>query len=331
MTRRVIDLRGGASPLLDIASYGCSPGRPISPAARVHIALTARRAPEVMVKVSGGARSLRGVRAHLSYIGRKGRLGVETDEGQRFARKNFEKSLVLDWDLDLETHRLQNARSVRDRRKPFKLVHNLIFSMPPGTPPEKLVKAVRMFALNEFALKHRYAFTLHTDEPHPHVHLVVKAMSEQGQRLNIRKATLRNWRQQFATHLREQGVGANATERAVRGQSRTPTPDGLFRAVQRNASVHGDLILDEMKTNPAHAVMRNERSRAVLKHTREQVVAGWHSVADRLHDQGDHGLAEDVRSFIDRLKPVRSSLEQLLDDFRLRSRARKVEPLGRSR
>ncbi|HEV7442440.1 MAG TPA: hypothetical protein VGO18_07575, partial [Steroidobacteraceae bacterium] len=41
--------------------------------------------PEVMVKVSGGARSLGGVAAHLAYIGRDGKLGVEMDDGQRIA------------------------------------------------------------------------------------------------------------------------------------------------------------------------------------------------------------------------------------------------------
>jgi hypothetical protein len=41
--------------------------------------------------------------------------------------------------------------------------------------------------------------------------MVVKAMSEQGVRLNIRKATLRGWRQEFARHLRAQGIRANAT------------------------------------------------------------------------------------------------------------------------
>jgi hypothetical protein len=46
--------------------------------------------------------------------------------------------------------------------------------------------AVRGLIANEFALKYRYAFTLHTDDPDPHVHLVVRAVSEQGQRLNIR-------------------------------------------------------------------------------------------------------------------------------------------------
>jgi len=42
-----------------------------------------RRSPEVMVKVSGGARTVRGVGQHVDYIGREGKLGVETDDGER--------------------------------------------------------------------------------------------------------------------------------------------------------------------------------------------------------------------------------------------------------
>ena len=50
------------------------------------------------------------------------------------------------------------------------------------------------------------------------MHLVVKAVGEDGRRLNIRKATLRGWRRDFAAQLRAQGIAANATERAVRGR-----------------------------------------------------------------------------------------------------------------
>ena len=66
-----------------------------------------------------------------------------------------------------------------------------MLSMPTGTPPDKVLAAVRNFAREQFWGQHRYAFALHTDEDHPHVHLVLKAVSEQGVRLNIRKATLR--------------------------------------------------------------------------------------------------------------------------------------------
>lgn len=123
------------------------------------------------------------------------------------------------------------------QRKPSKLVHKLIFSMPAGTPPKRLLVAVRNFAVEEFA-RHRYALGLHTDEPHPHVHVIVKAVSEWGARLNIRKATLRGWREEFARHLRAQGIEANATRRAVRSRRpliRGPVPSwsGQFFAVQK--------------------------------------------------------------------------------------------------
>jgi hypothetical protein len=75
--------------------------------------------------------------------------------------------------------------------------------------------------------------TLHTDEPHPHVHVVLKAVSEQGRRLNIKKATLQEWRAKFAAHLREQGVAANATPRWFRDQPARATPHNLLRQRER--------------------------------------------------------------------------------------------------
>lgn len=91
------------------------------------------------------------------------------------------------------------------RSRPTELVHKIIFPMSAGTTPDTLLAAVRDFAENECAPKHRYALALHTDEPHPHLHVVMKAISEEGQRLNIRKATLREWRKAFAGHLRNHG------------------------------------------------------------------------------------------------------------------------------
>jgi hypothetical protein len=180
MPRRVVDLR--EIPLLGIASYGRrGPGHPpLSKAQIEHISRTVRRVPEVMIKVSGGARTIRGVEDHLDYIGREGEGEVETDNGQRLQEKGFERELVKDWDLDLEARRWHTERAIAAGRRPPKLVHNLVFSMPKGTPPDKLFKAARTFAREKFALQHRYVMALHTDRGHPHVHVVVKAVSEQG-------------------------------------------------------------------------------------------------------------------------------------------------------
>ena len=238
MQKRVIDLRT-ERPLLDIASFGRrGPEAKLSPNEVASIARTARRVPEVIIKVSGGARILQGVGAHFDYIGRKGLGEIETDMGERLMERGFEKDLMLDWDLDLDVLRRHTDRAVASGRRPPKLVHNLIFSMPKGTPSDKLAAAVRAFAVNQFALKHRYAMALHTHQGNPHVHLVVRVISEQGVRLNIRKATLRDWRQQFAAHLREQGIAANATERAVRGETRVAKSDGVFRSEKRNSSTY---------------------------------------------------------------------------------------------
>ena len=158
------------------------------------IARTVGRTPEVMVKVlSRGGQDLKAVGRHVAYLNRGGDLDIETDDGQRLSGKGVEKELLENWDLDLEERR-SGGREYWSRRSPPKLVHKLMFSMPAGTPPDKVLAAVKNFAREEFGLKHRYAMVLHTDEPHPHVHMVVKAMSEQGVRLNIRKATLREWR-----------------------------------------------------------------------------------------------------------------------------------------
>jgi len=97
MPKRVVDLREQRA-LLDIASYGRrGPGhRPLTRAEVEHVSRTARHVPEVMIKVSGGARSVRGVQAHLDYIGREGEGVIETDDGAQLQEKGFEKALVKD-------------------------------------------------------------------------------------------------------------------------------------------------------------------------------------------------------------------------------------------
>jgi len=146
--------------------------------------------------------------------------------------KGVGRELLSDWDLDLETHSRESEFAKTRGRPAAKLVHKLMFSMPPGTPPKKVLAAVRNFARKEFALKHRYAMVLHTDEPHPHVHVVMKAISEEGERLNIRKATLREWRKAFARHLRNHGVASKATQRSTRGKAGMSKLKDIYRPLR---------------------------------------------------------------------------------------------------
>jgi hypothetical protein len=274
-----------------------------------------------MVKVlSKDSNNLRSVARHLNYIGRRGQLELETDDGEHVHGRHAGQRLVEAWDLDLDQDRRDLELAAGNGRAP-KLVHKIMLSMSPGTPAKGVLAAARNFAREEFALKHRYALVLHTDEPHPHVHLVVKAMSEQqGQRLNIRKATLRYWRQEFARHLRDQGIAANATECAVRGVSRTHKRDGIYRAALRGDSTHIRAHTEAVVSELLQGTLGVEPGKSKLIETRRQLERGWRAAAGMLSAQGDHELAADVRRFVAQMPPVTTEKERLAAELQVRLR-----------
>lgn len=295
--------RGGA--IWDLTSYARrGPGQRdrLSATELALIARTVHRAPEVMVKVIGGrgANTSHGVNAHFDYIGRRGDLEIETDDDEHLSGRGVGWHLIDDWDLDLDEDRKRPDLFATNRRAAPKLVRKLIFSMPAGTPPKKVLAAVRDFAREEFGLQHRYAMVLHTDEPHPHVHVVVKAVSEAGVRLNIHKATLRHWRQEFARRLRAHGVEANATERSVRGQSRAPKLDSIFRAAQRGESSHMAARVREV-AHELEAGSLDGSGAARLRQTRREVVSGWNGIRGLLLAEGRHQLADTVGGFVNQM------------------------------
>lgn len=318
MPARVID-----DPLFDLLSYARpGPGRRDHPTPWRQIARTVGRTPEVMVKVlPRGAVDLGAVRRHLDYIGRKGELDLETDNGQALRGAHVGKELVEDWDLELDAHRSRADLVSRPGQKTPRLVHKLVFSMPAGTPPDKVLKAVENFFREEFALQHRYAMVLHTDEPHPHVHVVVKAVSEQGKRLNIRRATLRQWRAEFARHLRALGVPANATPRYVRGETSPRKTDGIYRAALRGESTHMRERAEAVARTPSEgAGLQIEPGKARLIETRNQVRRAWWTVSEILLRDRQPDLAAQVRRFADQMPPPMTEREwlagKLIDQIR---------------
>jgi hypothetical protein len=283
-----------------------------------------------MVKVlTRGPQNLRGIGRHLEYLDRHGELNIETDDGQELSGKGVERKLLEDWDLDLEEARPTAGLQARPLASPPKLVHKLLFSMPPRTPPDKVLKAVKNFAREEFAFKHRYLMVLHTDEPHPHVHMVVKAVSEQGVRLNIRKATLRAWRTEFARHLRALGVEANATERAVRGESRSPKLDSIYRADERGAGSLSRNRVQSVASELLKGNIRVEAGKAKLIETRRAVERGWLAAADILAYEGRHELAGVVRQYVERFEPARTDREQVASTLRNRASAQPNQEFSR--
>ena len=326
----------GSEPLFDLASYARrGPGRRdrLSPGEIAQITRTVRRAPEVMVKVlSRGGQDLKAVGRHMDYLRdrRDGELELETDDSRQLSGEGVTKELLKDWDLDLEAHRNRSDLAARGGGSQ-KLVHKLLFSMPAGTPPEKVLAAVKNLAREEFGLKHRYAMVLHTDEPHPHVHMVLKAVSEQGVRLHIRKQTLRQWRQEFTRHLQALGVEANATERAVRGENRQSKKDGIYRASQRGESTHMRERTEMVARELARGSIRVESGKVKMIETRDEVRRGWLAASDILFLQRQPDLARQVRHFADHLPPPMTEKEGIAAQLlaRVRQESKREHDLPR--
>jgi hypothetical protein len=326
-----------SKPLFDLISLARrGPGRDHFTRDEVtHISRTVRRTPEVMVKVLGrGGQNLKSVLGHLNYLRSRedGDVPIQTDDGRELEGRGVGRDLIEDWDLDLDDLRPRSDLDTHGGGSK-KLVHKLMFSMPAGTPPDKVLGAVKNFAREEFALKHRYAMVLHTDEPHPHVHVVVKAMSEQGERLHIRMKTLRDWRQAFARHLRSLGVAANATDRSVRGVTEPRKLDGIYRPAHPKPGERPRFSTHMRRREEAVAAelraggLKAEPGKVTLLATRRTIELGWRATSEILLSQGHHELAADVRRFVSDMPPAVTEKEFLAMKFLDRER----EPRSRER
>jgi hypothetical protein len=129
-------------------------------AIRSRIEATVRRAPQVMVKVTGGGRGMAAIAAHFRYISKNGRLPFEDDRGVVEHGKDALKEIERQW-------RFGGAQidDVGYRREAF----NIMLSMPRGTDPLVVLRAAREFAKIELA-DHRYVMVLHDHQANPHVH-----------------------------------------------------------------------------------------------------------------------------------------------------------------
>ena len=97
-------------------------------AARERIEATVvRRAPQVMVKVTGGGRGMKAIAAHFRYISKNGRLDIEDERGERMRGKDALPELADDWRFGGTL--IDDIAEPGQRREAF----NIMLSMPRGT------------------------------------------------------------------------------------------------------------------------------------------------------------------------------------------------------
>jgi len=255
------------------------------------------RVPEVMVKVSGRQRGGSHTAAHLEYIGRHGKLEVETSDGMKLENVQELRELAKEWAED-------EAATTR-RRDPLTSV-SVVLSMPPGTDPDTVYQAARAFARTELD-RFPYAMALHTDADHPHVHLTVCAHGEQGERFNPRKDDLAGWRESFARELRARGIEAEATPRRARGviqkTERTPVRKIRDRAEIGMAELPRVLqfgrVEAEAMAREKPVIARPWEVTAIVRQS--DVRSSYEKAATELDasaDPADRKLAQQTRAFI---------------------------------
>lgn len=298
-------------PLIPLyASYGVATGK----TARAKLARIVRRAPEVVVKVTGRQHGGGHVRAHLAYIGRKGDIDIETRDGEILTSKEDIVERAEEWSDTLQWRSLSTVSSV-----------SLIFSMPAGTDPDKVLGAVRALAHAELSDNHDYVMALHTDTPRPHVHLTVQAEGLDRKRFNPRPVQLNHFRERFARELRERGVAAEATPRRARGRGVAGSSMALVKLRARLASGTSRVMTDaDRRTNQeAIAVARGQATLPAFIATgskRWQAIrVAYGQAAAALDATGaadDRALASDVRGFLDQRQAMNSTPEVFAERHR---------------
>lgn len=285
------------------ASYGFATG----PTARAKLARIVRKAPEVVVKVTGRQRGGKHVKAHLDYIGRKGELGIETRDGEILTSKEDIVERAAEWSDTLQWRSRPTVSSV-----------SLIFSMPEGTDPDKVLGAVRALAHAELSDNHDYVLALHTDTPRPHVHLTVQAEGLDRTRFNPRPVQLNRFRERFARELRARGVAAEATPRRARGQGIAGSSMALvkLRARLRTEGSRQIANADRRTNEQAIAVARGQEqlppfiAAGTLRW--QEIRRAYEQTAVSLEATGqadDRELADDVRAFLDKHRGMNATPE----------------------
>lgn len=272
----------------------------VTPHAR--LARLASGAREVVTSVTHASYNPRSLRRGLNYIARGGALELEDQDGFRLKGRGALAELVQDWDA---------AAQLDSRRRDEKpLSRTMIFSMPPGVDGNALEAGVRATAQACLAPKFDYVWVRHDDTPHPHAHLMVRALGRTGERFTPDRGDCDLIRQTFAAALREHGVVAEATRRQVRGVTRRSEP--LMLRKMREAYERGEAAMPRtLRLAYLEAAEIAFQGDNVLRPWEEQILKAQAHVRARLLEEAarlgrssqaaDRRLAQDLAKFVEHM------------------------------
>ncbi|QPN17977.1 relaxase/mobilization nuclease domain-containing protein (plasmid) [Pseudomonas aeruginosa] len=299
------------------------PAKPSGPATREKVARTVKKAPEVMVKISGGGKNMQRIKAHMDYISRNGAVDLEDENGYTYLGKEDVRAVRDAW----AKGKIGIPYEGEKRREAF----NIVLSMPPGTDRQAVKNAARAFASAQFN-NHQYVFAAHDDEKHPHVHLSVKAVDFDGVRLNPRKADLQLWRELFAEKLRDQGIEANATPRKARGVVQKAEKQAVRQMERRGAVSRAKAAqLADAEREATGGPKKKNPAQDRISANRKEAEQTYGKVARALAsgETEDKQLAVQIVRFVQQMPPLETQHDVLVQ--RLRKQSDKGDGRGRTR
>ena len=287
-----------------------APGR-LTPAMRAKLERIVRRAPEVMVKITGRTKGVAHLKSHLAYITRNGELDAETEQGATLAGRSGLKDLQQGWEDDSG---LDNKR-----RRDSSLSINIILSMPAGTDAIAVKDSARAFAIETFGHNRDYVFVQHLDDRHPHVHLTVRSLGHDGKRLNPRKADLQAWRERFAGELRLRGIEAEATPRRTRGRVRKADRGAVLALRKRSITPDVDRlarkeVLSEVRGGRAAKHPWDEQIKSRQDTIRRRYL-DYAAELQRSEVTADQVLAREIQEFVNDMPAIQTRRHALKNEL----------------
>lgn len=265
----------------------------------------AKKAPEVVVKVSGSGKRSGHILAHMTYITRNGKVEAENERGEKVKGLEEVKLAFAEWGFQLNDSERRRAQTV-----------NIVLSMPEGTDPQAVLAASRGFAKEQFGENHQYLMALHTDTKQPHVHLSVKAQGFDMTWLKRSKADLQEWRERFAQKMRDQGVEAEATPRVARGVTRkgkTQPMHHLGKEPKRSIVIKAK-VDDAIREIDGQKAPRDRPWEFAILERQRKVREAYAAVAQELrgaHEQVSRKAADQLAEFLKGLPPVETERTKL--------------------
>lgn len=283
-------------------AYGAVSGRAILAMER-----TARRTPEVVVRITGRQRGGGHVLANFSYISRLGhgeevQVPLYTSDGDILRDGRDMQVLAQDW---------QEWDEGGEGRRSGSTSISMVLSMPAATDPLELREAALTFAREEFAGR-SWVAALHVDRDHPHVHLTIARRDHDGRRFHPGRDDLFRFRQRFASKLRDRGIEANATPARARGidprhepiAARKMREKGQVPRLDQSRAERARQFRDRGAADPVRAVLA-DRHAAVLQAYAKSIaeLSASPSLADQV-------IAQSLQKFVETMPEPESNSER---------------------